>query len=188
MHTTSISLIERLRNPADQEAWSRFVRLYSPLLFHWGRKCGLQDQDVLDFSQDALVHLYQKLPEFEYDRRRGFRNWLQTVSMNRWRDRRRWLTSRPLPKEDSRLADVSVPDPLTELEEGEYREHLVGTALRSIKQDFEPRTWDAFWQFVMEDRTAAEVARKLGLTTTSVYGAKFRILSRLREELQGFLE
>jgi hypothetical protein len=32
--STPVSLLERLRRPDDHAAWSRFVRLYTPLLFH----------------------------------------------------------------------------------------------------------------------------------------------------------
>ena len=42
MPPTPASLLERLRDPAAEDAWRRFVELYTPLLFYWGRKCGLQ--------------------------------------------------------------------------------------------------------------------------------------------------
>ena len=34
MHSTHGSLLERLRTPADADAWARFVRIYTPFLFH----------------------------------------------------------------------------------------------------------------------------------------------------------
>jgi hypothetical protein len=33
MHTTPVSLLERLRQPDRQAAWDRFVELYAPFLF-----------------------------------------------------------------------------------------------------------------------------------------------------------
>lgn len=35
------SLLERLRQPGDEEAWQRFVRLYTPLLIHWAGRVGI---------------------------------------------------------------------------------------------------------------------------------------------------
>ena len=35
MYSTSVSLLERLRQPAQPEAWGRFVELYTPLLYYW---------------------------------------------------------------------------------------------------------------------------------------------------------
>jgi serine/threonine protein kinase len=43
MQTTPVSLLERLRRPTDQEAWRRFVHLYTPLLYHWACRTGLPD-------------------------------------------------------------------------------------------------------------------------------------------------
>lgn len=34
MDTTPVSLLERGRDPSDQEAWARFVRLYTPLIYY----------------------------------------------------------------------------------------------------------------------------------------------------------
>src|SRR5947209_13312864 len=76
MHTTSASLLHRLRQPSDKESWPRFVKLYTPLLFYWARRLGLQEPDAADLVQDVFTALVQKLPQFEYDPDRGFRSWL----------------------------------------------------------------------------------------------------------------
>jgi RNA polymerase sigma-70 factor (ECF subfamily) len=188
MNTTSATLLERLRNPLDQEAWSRFVRLYTPLLFYWGRKCGLQDEDVADLAQEVFAVLLRKMPEFSYDRHKSFRAWLRTVTQNQWRDRLRRRQTRPLPGDDHRLAELAAPDDIAALQEEEYRVHLVGRAMQLVLQDFEPTTWQAFWEFAVEGRPAAEVASEVGLSPAAVYGAKSRVLNRLRQELQGFLD
>src|SRR4051794_39092846 len=66
MEQTSASLLERLRRPDEQAAWARFVELYTPLLFSWARRRGLQHQDADDLIQEVLVVLAQRLPEFVY--------------------------------------------------------------------------------------------------------------------------
>jgi len=93
MDTTPGSLLERLRQPGQPEAWRRFVQLYTPLLFHWARRLGLQEQDAADLIQDVFLVLARKLPDFTYDRRQSFRGWLRTVTLNKWREsaRRRGL-------------------------------------------------------------------------------------------------
>jgi RNA polymerase sigma-70 factor (ECF subfamily) len=60
--------------------------------------------------------------------------------------------------------------------------------LEIMQADFEPATWRACWEFVVEGRPAAEVARELGLSVNAVYLAKGRVLRRLRAELEGMLE
>jgi hypothetical protein len=34
LHTTPVSLLDRLRQPAAAASWDRFVELYTPLLYH----------------------------------------------------------------------------------------------------------------------------------------------------------
>jgi len=89
MHSTHVSLLERLRQPEAADAWERFVQLYTPLLLHWARKLGLPDHDAADLVQDVLLVLVRKLPEFQYQPGRTFRGWMRTVLINKWRDRPR---------------------------------------------------------------------------------------------------
>src|SRR6058998_2879516 len=109
MATTPISLLEKLRQPADQLAWKQFVHLYTPLLFHWARRVGLQTQDAADLVQDVFTVLVQKLPEFRYDRQKSFRGWLRTVTLNKWREKQR---RRAVPTADGGSEDLAeLPAP-----------------------------------------------------------------------------
>src|SRR5438128_12285057 len=124
MHTTSVSLLERLRQPDAHAAWERFVDLYTPLLFYWARRVGLQESDAADLVQDVFTILVQKLPEFHYDRSHSFRSWLHTVLLNKWRKLRRRQPSSPQPG-DASLASLANPDDeVAKLEEAEFRQHL----------------------------------------------------------------
>ena len=184
--STSSSLLERLRQPDAGEAWARFVRLYTPLLFHWARGAGLPRQDAADLVQDVLVLLVRKMPAFRYDRRRSFRAWLRTVALNRWRERRR--RAAPAAEGDEALREAAAPDDMAVFEESEYRRHVVRQALRALRGEFPDRTWQAFWRYAVEGEEAADVAEALGLRVGSVYAAKSRVLARLREELEGLLD
>ena len=42
----------------DQEGWTRFVQLYTPLLYFWARRLGLQEQDAADLVQTSLAKTY----------------------------------------------------------------------------------------------------------------------------------
>jgi RNA polymerase sigma-70 factor (ECF subfamily) len=181
VYTTSISLLERLGRADNEQAWSDFVELYTPLLYHCARRLGLQDADAADLVQDVFALLVPKLPQWEYDPTRSFRAWLKTVLINYWRDRRP-RTLVPLP------ADVRIPDPADVLLEAEYRRYLVARALGLMQSDFEPTTWRACWEYVAKDRPAAEVAAELEMSVAAVYIARSRVLRRLRQELQGLLE
>ena len=186
MHSTPVSLLDRLRRPDDPAAWERFVRLYTPLLYYWARRLGCQEPDAADLVQDVLTQLVRKLPDFTYDPDKSFRSWLRTVLLNTWRNHQRRAE---LPQDATAgLDDLAIPDPASFLEEAEYRQWLVGRALELMRSEFQPATWKAFWECVVAERPAAEVARELGLTENAVYLAKGRVLRRLRRELAGLLD
>jgi RNA polymerase sigma-70 factor (ECF subfamily) len=187
MHTTPVSLLERLRRPEEQQAWGDFVELYTPLLYHWARRAGLQSQDASDLVQDVLLLLLRKLPQFSYDHHKSFRSWLRTVTLNRWRES---LRKQHLPAESDgvNLDELPGDDPAAEVWEAEYRTSLTRRALELMQADFQPSTWKACWEYVVEGRPAAEVAAELGISVGAVHTARLRVLTRLREELKGLFD
>ena len=52
--STRASLLVRLRDAGDQEAWRQFVGLYGPLIYRYGRRHRLQDADAADLTQEVL--------------------------------------------------------------------------------------------------------------------------------------
>jgi RNA polymerase sigma-70 factor (ECF subfamily) len=183
---TPASLLERLRQPAEGEAWSRFVELYTPLLSCWAHRLGLRGPDVADLVQDILLRLVRELPTFRYDHKRSFRAWLHTVTLNIWRNRRQSQMSQAA--NPAALDGLASPDAADVLEEREYRQWLVGRALQLMQSDFQPTTWKACWECVVVGRPAAEVAAELGISVGAVYMARSRVLSRLRQELADLLD
>jgi RNA polymerase sigma factor (sigma-70 family) len=183
---TSISLLERLRKPDDQEAWSYFVHLYTPLLYFWFRRSKLSIDETEDLVQEVFATLVHKLPGFTYDPSRRFRGWLWTVAINKLRERRRQPGSIAAGQIDPNLLEGA--DTIAEFTEEEYRRFITDRALQLMQKDFEPTTWRAFWEHVPNGRTAPEVAAELGISIGAVYAAKTRILGRLRNELQGLLD
>jgi RNA polymerase sigma-70 factor (ECF subfamily) len=189
MNETPLTLLERLRSSANQEAWQRFVALYTPLLFHWARKVGLDAADAADLVQDVLLLLVRKLPEFRYQPGKRFRGWLWTVLLNKYRENRR--RAKPAAVTADELGQISAVvdvDGVAEITEAEYRQHLVRQALRIMQREFQPATWQACWASVMHGKSADKVAAELGMTAGAVRAAKFRVLSRLRTELKGLLD
>ncbi len=183
---TSATLLERLRQPGPEQAWSRFVELYTPLLYHWALHLGCQPHDAADLVQEVFALLVEKLPEFTYDPRRSFRAWLRTVALNKWRESRRKAAAAPATGTD--LAHVHAPDGAEALWEAEYRDRLVGRALELMRSDFQAATWKACWEHAVMGRPAAEVAAELGVSANAVYLATSRVLARLRQELGGLLD
>jgi RNA polymerase sigma-70 factor (ECF subfamily) len=60
-------------------------------------------------------------------------------------------------------------------------------ALQLVQSEFEPRTLQAFWQSTVDGRSTADVAADLGMSPKAVRQAKYRVLNRLRHELDELL-
>lgn len=195
MHTTSVSLLARLREPRgdcafsfDGAAWERFVSLYTPLMLSWARRVTRQEQDAVDLLQDVFTTLLHKLPQFTYDPNKNFRGWLKTVVINKWRERQRLCKIPIAPDSPDQLDKLVSPAQAEAFWDKEYHQRLVDRSLTIMQQDFAPKTWKACWELVVNGRSAPEIAKELGMTAGGVYAAKLRVLARLREELREFID
>jgi RNA polymerase sigma-70 factor (ECF subfamily) len=188
MDTTPASLLERLRQPNAPEAWEHFVKLYTPLLGRWAQRLGLQGQDAADLVQEVFLVLVRKLGDFQYNPQQRFRGWLWTITLNKHRELGRRRSLPMTPDSADILAELPGRDDRDAIDEAEYRHCLVQQGLQLIKDEFQPTTWQAFWQCAVAERRAAEVANELGLSENAVYLAKGRVLRRLRRELEGLLD
>jgi RNA polymerase sigma-70 factor (ECF subfamily) len=188
MDSTSPSLLIRLRDTQDRDAWGRFVELYTPLIYYWARKTGLQPQDASDLVQDVLAIMVTKLPSFHYDRSGTFRGWLRTVTLNKWRERNRRASLPIAAASTSQIASLVQPEAAEELWDQEYRQQLVARCLELLKDQFQPTTWAACKKYVLSDSPAEEIAEEFGLSIWTIYSAKSRLLKKLRDQLDGMLE
>jgi RNA polymerase sigma-70 factor (ECF subfamily) len=179
--------LDRLRQPNQTEAWVRFVSLYTPLLLNWASRQGMQEADAQDVVQEVLFKLIRELPAYERGDGQSFRGWLFRLTVNQCHDFRRRVATRQLPGADG-LSDVSDACRASEMQDAKDRAFLVRRALEVIRHDFNETTWTAFTRLMMEGHSASDVAAELRTTANAVYLARHRVLTRLRQELEGVLD
>ena len=186
---TSRSLLERARAD-DAAAWGRLVTLYGPLVFHWCRRWGLQDEDAADVFQEVFQSVAAHLGGFRKERAGDtFRGWLRTITYSKVNDHFRRRSRQPGGVGGSAalawLAQVPAPPSADEEAVAEERaeRRLFHRALESIAAEFEERTWQAFLRTAVEGRAPKDVAAELEMSPGAVRVAKSRVLQRLREEL-----
>src|SRR5262245_54470898 len=190
LQATSLSLLARVR-AGQSSAWERLVDLYAPLVYHWCRRCDLSPEDTADVFQEVFRAVAEHLASFRRDRAGDtFRGWLRTITRNKVRDHFRRRQGEPAAAggSDARRLLLAVPDQALDgpdpSEEGLVSRQLHRT-LEAIRGEFEERTWQAFWWVQMEERSPGDVAVQLGMTPAAVRKARYRVLNRLREELEG---
>jgi RNA polymerase sigma factor (sigma-70 family) len=185
---TRPSLLVRIRDARDREAWGQFVEVYAPLVYDMARRRGLQDADAADLTQDVLRSVAGAIGRLDYDPRRGtFRSWLFTVTrnaLNTFFDAQRRL---PRGSGDSAVQDwlANQADPADEsaVWDREYERRLLDVAAEQVRLEFENPTWQAFWRTAVEGQTAREAAEGLGMSVGAVYIARSRVLSRIKEKV-----
>lgn len=183
--STSRNLVVRLRT-RDPEAWSRLAKLYGPLVYGWCRRRGLKAEDAADIVQEVFRAIAEHVQDFEPTPTGSFRGWLWTITRNKMLDHHRRRQRQPdaVGGTEAQQRLEQLPEAL---DESEPRDPLGGSlvrrALDAIRPDFSETSWRAFWEVVIEEKPAAEVANRLGVTVNAVYIARSRILQRLRDEL-----
>ena len=183
---TSTSLLHRAV-AREADAWDRIVTLYSPLVRHWCHQAGIPDHDVPDVSQEVFAVVSSNLETFRADRAgTTFRAWMRGIAQHKLQH---YFQDRGEPAAggtDAQMRLQEVPAPADELELSEAPADVAGVyhrAVSLVRDQFEERTWRAFWRVAIEDRSPTEVGVELGITANAVRQAKSRVLRRLKEEI-----
>jgi RNA polymerase sigma-70 factor (ECF subfamily) len=185
---TRASLLLRIRDSRDSEAWSQFVEVYAPLIYGYARRHGLQDADAADLVQDVLRTVSSAVKKLNYDSKVGsFRGWLFTVARTRLSD---LVSRRQSPGRgtgESAMHELLRNQPAAAAEEewnADYERRLFAWAAERVREEIQETTWQAFWQTTVEGKSGKEVSAALGMTVAAVYLAKSRVMSRLKEQLR----
>lgn len=186
---THPSLLVRLCDRADADAWSQFVTVYTPIIYEFLRVRGVQDADASDLTQDVLTAVVGAIRDFDYSTNKGsFRGWLFTIVQNRLRNFRRDAPRRARGSGDTsaqeRLNDQ--PDRNDGRDEWEtlYERRLFHHAADLVRERFQASTWQAFWRTAVDGQPAGQVAAELGLTPAAVYLAKGRVTAGIKEQVR----
>jgi len=184
---TRITLLVRLRSPSYAEAWRTFVDLYLPLVFRYCRKRGLQDADARDVTQQVLANVHRAIETFEYDPLKGkFRNWLGTITQ-REITRHQHRDRKPGKGGGDGLGDWAVEQESGQVDaawQEEFNAHIFAAALARVRTEFDEPTWNAFDATWLRDVKPRQAAKDLGKPPAWIYKARFRVLHRLRSEIE----
>jgi RNA polymerase sigma-70 factor (ECF subfamily) len=185
---TRVTLLTRVKDTADADAWREFVQLYGPVIYGFARKQGLSDTDAADLMQEVLRTVAHHFGNGAYGSQCGtFCGWLFTITCNQIRNFLSNQKNRPPGTSDggSQIEYFSnrhgAPDSDWDIE---YQGQLAVTAIDRVKQEFDSLTWQAFWKAAVDGRPAQDVGLELKMTSGAVCVAKSRVLARLREEVR----
>ena len=179
---TRASLLLRLREPGDEQAWQDFVEIYGPLISRLATQMGLQPADANDISQDVLTRVAKAVQSWDHNPARGtFRGWLTRVTKNLAIEQFRAQKRRPTSTNNSQeLAAVEAKPIDDQTFDWEQRRQLFLWAAEKAKPHFAANTWEAFWMTSVEQITPDKAAKKLRISIGAVYIARSRVMARIK--------
>ena len=187
---TRISLVQRLKDSADRDAWYEFVDIYRPVIYRLSRARGLQDADAEDLVQKVLLSVAGAIARFEPDESRGrFRTWLRKIADNAILNalaRRSPIMGTGDTQILQSLDDVPSRDNESDVLRIELRREVFRWGAEKICPEFRSDTWNAFWLTAVEGQTVEVVAQLLGKSVGSVYAARSRVMRRMKEVVLQF--
>lgn len=186
---TSSSLLERVKS-LDRGAWQRLVDVYAPLVYRWCRRTGVRADQTPDIVQEVFLAVATHIEGFRGDRPGdSFRGWLWTIACHKIHDQFRRQRNQPIAGGGSSNYErlCRIPDSLPSVSDAPPHSTdqaaLAQRVVELIRPEVEERTWRAFWRLTVDGQPGPEVAAELGMTLQAVHQAKYRVLQRVRREL-----
>lgn len=185
-YLTRETLLKKLRYVDNEKAWEEFVYFYQKFIFSIIAKMGVSGPDCEDLSQKVLIKLWKKLPDFQYNQRKGaFRSWLYVITKNTVYN---FLKKQNRKAEKSKLA--SELEEFEKKESGvdsfideEWKRHLTVLACKNINKKMSSKTLEAFQSFV-NGEPVDSIAKRLDISEKTVYKYKSRVKEKLMEEIK----
>jgi RNA polymerase sigma-70 factor (ECF subfamily) len=189
----STTLLQRVV-ALEPEAWQRLLQLHGPMVYSRCRRNGLQPNDARDLLQLVFTAAFQSIANFRRDDPgASFRAWLSGIVRNKlkdyWEERARQPKAEGGSDASRRLEELQNPaeESSTAVDAAGETAALLRRALDLIRQEFQERTWRAFWRFEIDGQPAAAVAEEFGMTPNAVHVAACRVRKRLRDEFADLL-
>ena len=193
--TTRKSLLNKVKS-GDEISWNEFYETYKPLIILCGSDCGLTYDENDELVQRVMCEIFQKdivgkydpdnIPEhlvFKYNPSQGrFRHYLRKIiryQAIKIYNKRRYTES--IDDENSPANSIPTEDQWEKVWDNEWYKHLLNMALIELKGRIQPDTFVAFEMYAFQNRNVEEVAKFLNLSVSSVYTAKSRCITALKE-------
>ena len=183
---TRTSLLERVRDLNDTEGWGQFDRLYRPMLVGYAHCRGLPGEAAEEIAQQCLAAIVSRIQGFE--RTYSFRGWLRGMVDHKVSDflieRRRHGQA-----DTDGFRETRDPGPSpAEIWQRQWNRAHLRHVLAHLRTNFARHTLQAFWLYVLQERSVEEISRALDMTPNQVYVAKSRVMRSIRERFGDMFE
>lgn len=184
---TRSTLLVRLKDRRDDDAWETFGALYRPMIIAYALSRGLEPADAEDVAQQCTQAVLEKIGDYQH--LHSFKAWLRAIAehkiVDQFRRKHRMVQGTSGFWEAQQRASPGTDDdtPPEAWERQWIRSHITYCADR-VRASVNETTYEAFAACVVRDMEPSAVAASLNLSVNQVYVAKHRVLERIREMLR----
>jgi RNA polymerase sigma-70 factor (ECF subfamily) len=167
-------------------AMAKLCDVYRGRIQCWVYQEGVRGTDADDIRQNVVVSVLRSLKKFQRkSASQSLAAWVRHITKRRSQDYYRGLKASKLTyytgEHIDRFGGLAIQDDSYQPEAWSTK---VREAMAHVEAESEVHNWQAFCRTVLDENSASDVAKELGITVNMVYLAKSRILKRLRELLK----
>jgi RNA polymerase sigma factor (sigma-70 family) len=192
--TTNPTLLNRLCDWRDHEAWVDFVARYDPVIRLACRRYRLSAENTDELSQRVWIDLARRMRAFQYDPGKTFRGWLRRLCQSRAIDLLRKNNVDAVFSLENQPVELLLQEAPADIEAEEdvaaERPRLLELADEvqdAVRRRVDGRTWQIFWSVAVLGQSVREASGAAGVSYYAAFAAQKRVRRMLREEGQRLL-
>lgn len=188
-YNTRQTLLLKLKDQRDDQAWNDFYETYYRYIRAILWNMNLSEADANDILQSVMLKIWNKLPEFDYESKKGkFRNWISIITANTARnyirsenrlynclngEKSSWL--------DDYKNDVLPPE-IEEISSKEWEKFVSSMAWENVSDGLSSKVKEAF-ERLMKGESTREIALALDINENTVIVYKNRVKNKMYLEI-----
>ena len=187
--TTNPTLLNRLGDWRDHEAWVDFVTRYDPVIRFSSRRYRLDAESTEELCQRVWIDLARRMRTYRYDPGKTFRGWLRRLCQSRAIDLLRKKKANAVESLDDQPAGSLLEDASAAIEVDESAASERPLLLRlaeevqdGVRRRVEERTWQVFWRIAVLGQSVREASEAAGISYCAAFLAHKRVSRMLREQ------
>ncbi|WDE98691.1 sigma-70 family RNA polymerase sigma factor [Lentisphaera profundi] len=187
-YMTRATLLERVRLQHDEKSWEEFVFYYRHFIYIIARRLNIRHHDAEEITQSVLLKLWNKLPEFDYDKTSRFRSWLYLVTKNTVRDFcRKQSRSAEIQEQAGNTETWDLGSQITEhqieeIAENEWENYIFNMALTNITPHFSEKIIEIFKRLAT-GALPKQLSEEIDVPANTIAVYKKRVMTRLKDEV-----
>lgn len=188
-YNTRQTLLLKLKDQRDDHAWNDFYETYYRYIRAILWNMNLKEADANDILQSVMLKIWNKLPEFDYQSKKGkFRNWISIITAN---------TAKNYIRSENRLynclngeksswlddyKNATLPPEIEEISSKEWEKFVSSMAWENVSESLSSKVKETF-ERLMKGESTREVANALEINENTVIVYKNRVKNKMYLEI-----